>query len=144
MRIKNTHWTYCTHFSQSYENNTSRCPAPPWAHWKIIKRKKRQQGTLLSCQLTINGSAPQPSPSPPLTAHTSSYCSDAGHCWADIVCTFPSFFFACNLALMANLTQNIRSAFLHIPHDSICSDFPCLQQTPQRVSCVNWQKKLIN
>lgn len=63
----------------------------------------------------------------------------------DIVWTFPSIYFACNLTPLANAIQNILSVSLHIPHDSICSDFPCLQQTPlhpQRVSSVN-QKRAI-
>lgn len=59
------------------------------------------------------------------------------------VWTFPYIYFACNLELLANAIQHILSVFLHIPHDSICSDFPCLQQTPSASAacwCVNLKK----
>lgn len=133
MRVKNTHWTYCTQFSQSYKNIITplfflALSAPPWANCtpleKKRRRRRRQQGTLLSCQLMINGSASHlhhhSHNVPPLTAHTLFHCSEklaaAGPRGAfDIVWMLPSIYFACNLALMANVIQNIRSCLSAYP-----------------------------
>lgn len=120
MLIKNTHWTYCTQFSQSYKTLLPllTLSAPPWAHctpWK----KKRQRGTLLSCQLMINGSASHlhrhSHNVPQLTTHTLFHCSKGDHCWARGAfrhCV--DVYFACNLAQLA--IQNILSC----PPQSFC------------------------
>lgn len=89
MRVKNTHWTYCTQFSQSYKTTlapprTVRSTLSALYPLNIFFFLKRQQGTLLSCQLTINGSASHLHRHnfPRLTTHTLFRCSKGGRCWA--------------------------------------------------------------
>lgn len=86
MHVGNTHWTYCTQFSQSYK--TTWAPlhpertVPPWKRRKI--KRESTGGMLLSCQLMINGSASHLHRHghnvPGLTTHTLFHCSKGGCC----------------------------------------------------------------
>lgn len=153
MRTKNTHWTYCTWFSQSYKTMqpSSCCPrhperlCPPW------EKQTQRQWAVLSCWLVMTSSASHLHRHSVLLPPT--HCSEGGRCWTTgpsphcVDAPHPPQIWPCWQMQSKKYPLTSTSVFLLtpplVPTSLVCSKHLCITKTKpinQRVDSIklNW------